>query len=94
MYNLLKSGFVQEGVLRLEEDAVFPVAQAEVGKGHKDKNRVLARSSVLDLLDIFTFVAEGGSIGTSRLGYYGVIITGPPGDGKVLNLDFLSSQSA
>jgi hypothetical protein len=86
MYKLLKNGFVEDGVLRLEEGSSFPVAKSS----ESGMNVVLIRSTVLDLLDIFIYVAEDNRIG-GLLKHAGVLITGPPGDGKVLIIEFVIS---
>lgn len=76
VHKWLKNGVVDDGVLRLEEGSTFPVAQdAETGM-----NVVIIRPTTLDLLDIFIFIVDGNRVG--GLKHSGVLITGPPGDGK------------
>eukprot|EP01031_Cornospumella_fuschlensis_P026868 gene26868-32471_t len=78
-YSHMLDGAEIDGVLTLEEGASFPVCF-----GRKDftpgLNKVLARSTTKHMYEIFLYVIDGNRVDGSL--HKGLVITGPPGDGK------------
>jgi hypothetical protein len=87
LYKVLKNGVVENDILRIEDGSRFPVAT----NNSRCSNIVLVRQTVLNLLDIFIFIVENNLV-EGKLEHCGVLITGPPGDGKVLFLLFKVPQ--
>lgn len=83
MYANLLGAAEDDVCLSIDAGAVFPLTSFE--KGHKlGQNKVLARTCTRQLLEIFAWIVQGNTFeGKTRKG---VIITGPPGDGKVREL--------
>ena len=83
MYAQLLGATEDDLCLSIDAGAVFPLTS--FGKDPKPgQNKVLARTCTRQLFEIFVWIVQGNKFdGKTRKG---VIITGPPGDGKVSTL--------
>ena len=85
VFRWLKNGVLDDGVLRLPDaDARFPIGFFRTDREKDAANVIFVRECAVHILEIFCWVRDGKTLDgkTQR----GVVVRGPPGDGKVCKI--------